>query len=97
MAIVTQWYVDQLTKWGCSPEQIPIHDSCAMMALLYPNLFSDPKQIYVDVETTGDRTHGTSIPGKPMIYPNMFHWFFSTFFARLERSLQKPRHLPSQC
>ncbi|KAL6069856.1 mediator complex subunit Med15 [Balamuthia mandrillaris] len=58
----TEHYVALLTKWGNDPEKIAIHDSSAVMAVLRPEFFTKKQQIYIDVESKGERTKGMCVP-----------------------------------
>eukprot|EP00013_Stygamoeba_regulata_P000887 CAMPEP_0177629086 /NCGR_PEP_ID=MMETSP0447-20121125/480_1 /TAXON_ID=0 /ORGANISM="Stygamoeba regulata, Strain BSH-02190019" /LENGTH=329 /DNA_ID=CAMNT_0019130383 /DNA_START=120 /DNA_END=1109 /DNA_ORIENTATION=- len=58
---ITHHYVNILTGWGTHEDEIPMHDSCAVMALIAPHVFTKVHNVYVDVETEGRRTSGMCV------------------------------------
>jgi len=57
-----KYYVGTLSRWGNDPETIPMHDSSAVMAVVNPSVFTKAVNVYVDIESVGERTAGMCVP-----------------------------------
>jgi len=55
---ITRFYIDAYHRFGY--EDMAVHDSCALMAIIRPEFFTS-QFVYVDVETTGTLTQGQTI------------------------------------
>jgi len=58
---IFQHYVDKYVEWGTPINLIPIHDTCAVMAFLYPEVYTEVARLRVEVETLGEFTRGQTI------------------------------------
>ena len=58
---ITELYVQANVNWGTDREICPVHDSCAVMIAVNPQVFTHKRVAYVDVETEGELTCGMTI------------------------------------
>jgi len=58
---ISQHYVDKIVEWGIPINLLPIHDSCAVMAFVCPEVFTEVARLRVEVETLGEFSRGQTI------------------------------------
>eukprot|EP00747_Dinoflagellata_sp_TGD_P018995 gnl/TRDRNA2_/TRDRNA2_126872_c0_seq1.p1 gnl/TRDRNA2_/TRDRNA2_126872_c0~~gnl/TRDRNA2_/TRDRNA2_126872_c0_seq1.p1 ORF type:complete len:211 (+),score=40.03 gnl/TRDRNA2_/TRDRNA2_126872_c0_seq1:556-1188(+) len=56
---ISENYVKVLKGWGNTT--IPVHDPCAVLAVVRPELFTEKRHVCVDVETRGELTTGQTV------------------------------------
>jgi inosine-uridine nucleoside N-ribohydrolase len=59
IADIAKHYLWQQGEWGVT--EFPIHDSCTIMSIIRPDVFTETKQVFVDVETQGELTRGVTL------------------------------------
>ena len=57
---VTQYYVERYEEWGTDGNEVPMHDICAVMAVVRPHWFPT-NHVRVEVETAGEFTRGLTL------------------------------------
>jgi len=56
------YYRGILERWGTLRDELPMHDSTAVMAVLAPHFFTQKVAVFIDVEASSELCNGVCVP-----------------------------------